>query len=134
MSNIPLEKAAEIFGQAFCKHASTFPENDLRKVRANFHSWAIFQQKNFCGLDGAWMIQFVRDDCDGDPYNPLIMVQILLHKDMSYEEEKQYLQLTKKTYQKEMAKHGLEVVNHYRICGLPPFAYKPLLAIDCSLL
>lgn len=57
-----------------------------------------------------------------NPFNPLILIQILMHPDMSMAEEYQYLLLTRRRYRQELAKHGLRLALHKRICTLPPFS------------
>jgi len=56
-----------------------------------------------------------------NPYNPLLILQILLEKDMSFKEEAQYLVLTKNRYIKELVEQQLRLLSYSRICVLPPF-------------
>ncbi len=56
-----------------------------------------------------------------NPFNPLILLQILIHPDMSLAEEQQYLLLTPSRYRRELSQHGLRLVSYRRICPFPPF-------------
>ena len=71
---IPLEEAARIFGDAFCKAASNLP--DTRKIRSTFFNWSVHRQCDYLGMPGAWMFQFERDITteEGTCYNPLIKI------------------------------------------------------------
>lgn len=65
--------------------------------------------------------------CEPNPYNPLFPIQILFNSDMSFEEEKQYLKLTKARYVKELNKYNLKIISYGKVCFLPPFVIKRLL-------
>jgi hypothetical protein len=54
-------------------------------------------------------------------YNPLILLQILFHKDMTLSEEIQYLTLTRRAYMNELKNNGLVMKSFRRFCFLPPF-------------
>ena len=56
-----------------------------------------------------------------NPFNPLILLQILIHPDMSLAEEYQYLLLTPRRYRRELSQYGLRLVSYKRICPFPPF-------------
>jgi hypothetical protein len=56
-----------------------------------------------------------------NPINPLILIQVLTHPDMSFAEEKQYLQLGRGAYRRELSKQGLAILHYRRFCLLPPF-------------
>jgi len=64
-----------------------------------------------------------------NPYNPLILLQILLHPDMSVAQEIQYLTLTPTRYANELAQNGLTVRRFKRLCLLPPPVTRILLRI-----
>ncbi len=56
-----------------------------------------------------------------NPINPLILIQVLLTKDMSFKEEAQYLQLNYRKYKKEIEAAGLRIITYKRLCIFPPF-------------
>jgi len=56
-----------------------------------------------------------------NPYNFLILVQILLHPDMKFKEEKSYLALTYSGMGQELKAAGIKKIRHRRICFFPPF-------------
>lgn len=60
-------------------------------------------------------------------YNPLIVLQILLHPDMSPAEEMQYVKLGRKHYERELGRHDLTVTGFRRLCFGPPIFTKCLL-------
>lgn len=62
-----------------------------------------------------------------NPYNPLILLQIIFQPDMSLAEEMQYLILTHRKYRKEVEKNGLVLSSFRRICFFPPFVTNLLL-------
>ena len=53
-------------------------------------------------------------------WNPLILLQILLRRDMSFAQETQYLKLTRRRYERELQSSGLVLTGFRRICLLPP--------------
>ena len=55
-----------------------------------------------------------------NPLNPLILLQILLHPDMSLSEEIQYLSLSYHRYKKEIENSGLALTSFKRLCFFPP--------------
>jgi hypothetical protein len=57
-----------------------------------------------------------------NPFNPLILLQILLHPDMSIGEEIQYLTLTPRKFRQEVENNGLVLSSFSRFCFFPPFA------------
>jgi phospholipid N-methyltransferase len=58
--------------------------------------------------------------CEPNPFNPLIMLQILLSRDMAWREEREYLRLTPSRYHLEMADTGLEPHGIRSILPVPP--------------
>lgn len=56
-----------------------------------------------------------------NPFNPLILLQILLNPDMHFSEEMQYVTLTRRKYMKELKDDHLVLVSFKRFCFLPPF-------------
>jgi len=56
-----------------------------------------------------------------NPYNPMIFMQILLNPDMSLSEEMQYLNLTRRKYEKEVEENSLVLSVFKRLCFFPPF-------------
>ena len=75
------------------------------------------------------------------PWNPLIILQLLLYPDMRMKDEWQYLKLTRKRLSQELNACGLTVAAYGKLCFLPPpitkialkssFMRKPLFALDC---
>jgi hypothetical protein len=75
-----------------------------------------------------------------NPWNPLIILQLLLYPDMRMKDEWQYLSLTRKRLTRELNACGLELAAYKKICILPPpltklalkqsFLKKPLMALD----
>lgn len=59
---ISLEEFALIFGEAFCKAASTLPVDDPRHVRAAYTNWSVYQQPDYYMYPGAWMFSYERTD------------------------------------------------------------------------
>jgi hypothetical protein len=57
---------------------------------------------------------------DPNPFNPLILLQILIHPAMKFEEEKGYLKLTRRKLLNECAACGLSKARHFYFCLLPP--------------
>jgi hypothetical protein len=55
-----------------------------------------------------------------NPWNPLIILQLLLYPDMRMKDEWQYLKLTKKTLSQELNACGLTVSAYGKLCFLPP--------------
>jgi hypothetical protein len=55
-----------------------------------------------------------------NPYNPLILLQVITHPDMRFREEQQYLSLNEKTYKNELAEAGLSILTDKRVLFLPP--------------
>ena len=55
-----------------------------------------------------------------NPWNPLIILQLIFYKDMRMRDEFQYLTFTKKKLAREFNRSGLELVTHDRLCFLPP--------------
>ncbi|MCK5784864.1 MAG: class I SAM-dependent methyltransferase, partial [Desulfobacterales bacterium] len=55
-----------------------------------------------------------------NPLNPLILLQIIFHPDMSLSEEIQYLSLTYNRYKKEIESSGLTLTSLKRFCFFPP--------------
>jgi hypothetical protein len=55
-----------------------------------------------------------------NPFNPLFLLQILLHPDMSFGEEIQYLKLTPNRYRREIEANGLRLTSTRNICFFPP--------------
>lgn len=64
-----------------------------------------------------------------NPYNPMILLQVFLHPDMSFEEEKPYLKLTRKGLGEELGQAGMRHFEHKRICFFPPFVSHFLIRI-----
>ncbi len=62
-----------------------------------------------------------------NPWNPLIFIQIILHPNMTFKEEKAYLSLTRKKVVKELGDAGIYRFVHKKICFLPPFVCEFLL-------
>jgi hypothetical protein len=63
-----------------------------------------------------------------NPFNPLIPIQILITKDMSFREEWQSFTLTKRRYEAELSRVGLELVDHsYILPLLPPQLFNRLI-------
>ncbi len=75
-----------------------------------------------------------------NPFNPLIILQLLLYPDMRMKDEWQYLSLTRKRLTREFNACGLDVAAHKTLCFLPPpltklvlkqpAFRKPLLSLD----
>jgi hypothetical protein len=75
-----------------------------------------------------------------NPFNPLIILQLMLYPDMRMKDEWQYLTLTRKRLTREFNACGLELAAYKRLCFLPPpltklalkqsYFTKPLLALD----
>jgi hypothetical protein len=75
-----------------------------------------------------------------NPFNPLIILQLLLYPDMRMKDEWQYLALTRKRLAREFTACGLELAAHKTLCFLPPpltklvlkqpLFRKPLLFLD----
>ncbi|MCX5904906.1 MAG: hypothetical protein NTV89_15875 [Proteobacteria bacterium] len=75
-----------------------------------------------------------------NPWNPLIVLQLMLHPDMRMQDEWQYLWLTKKRLAMEFNACGLELAEYGKLCFLPPpitklvlkqpLFRKPLLFVD----
>lgn len=55
-----------------------------------------------------------------NPWNPLLLIQILLTPGMHFSEEQQYLRLTRRRIAAELGDAGLAMVNYRRIVALPP--------------
>ena len=55
-----------------------------------------------------------------NPWNPLIILQLLLYPDMRMENEWQYLKLTKRRLSQELNDCGLTLTQYGRLCLLPP--------------
>lgn len=55
-----------------------------------------------------------------NPFNPLIILQLLVYRDMRMRDEFQYITLTKKKLSREFNSCGLSIVTHDRLCFLPP--------------
>jgi hypothetical protein len=55
-----------------------------------------------------------------NPWNPLILIQLMLYKDMRLKDEMQYITFSKRKLSREFAGCGLRLVNHDRLCFLPP--------------
>jgi hypothetical protein len=81
-----------------------------------------------------------------NPFNPLIILQLMLYPDMRMKDEWQYLRLTRKRLAREFSACGLELAAHKTLCFFPPpitklalkqaFCRKPLMALDafCAVL
>jgi hypothetical protein len=77
-----------------------------------------------------------------NPFNPLIILQLMLYPDMRMKDEWQYLTLTRNRLTREFNACGLELAAYKRICFLPPPVTKlalkqpsfrkPLLALDAA--
>jgi hypothetical protein len=55
-----------------------------------------------------------------NPWNPLILIQLMLYRDMRLKDEMQYITFSKRKLAREFASCGLKIVNHDRLCFLPP--------------
>lgn len=55
-----------------------------------------------------------------NPWNPLILIQLTLYKDMRMKDEMQYITFSKRKISREFASCGLRLVHHDRICFFPP--------------
>jgi hypothetical protein len=55
-----------------------------------------------------------------NPWNPLIILQLMLYPDMRMENEWQYLKLTKRRLSQELNDCGLTLTKYGRLCLLPP--------------
>jgi len=55
-----------------------------------------------------------------NPWNPLIILQLLLYPDMRMKDEWQYLKLTKRRLSQELNDCGLTLTKYGRLCFLPP--------------
>ena len=55
-----------------------------------------------------------------NPWNPLLLLQIVSTPGMSFAEEKQYLRLNRSRMRRELNEAGLAMVNYRRIVSLPP--------------
>jgi hypothetical protein len=55
-----------------------------------------------------------------NPWNPLIILQLLLYPDMTMKDEWQYVKLTKKRLSRELNDCGMTVTAYGRLCFLPP--------------
>jgi SAM-dependent methyltransferase len=67
-----------------------------------------------------------------NPFNPALLVQIAITKDMSFKEEWQYLYLTKRRYIKELNEAGLSLEFHNYLCCLPPQLLNMILGWDAG--
>ena len=56
-----------------------------------------------------------------NPYNPLIFLQILFHRNMSVTKEIKYILLTRRKYRRELEENGLTLASFKRFCFFPPF-------------
>jgi hypothetical protein len=75
-----------------------------------------------------------------NPFNPLIILQLMLYRDMRFKNEFQYLTFTKSKLSRELSQCGLKVLMHNRFCFMPPpitrlalkrsFFVKPLLLLE----
>ena len=100
-SDYSVEKPVMIFGFHIMHHLTS----DSRRVLYDFvkktGSTCVFVEPN--------------------PYNPLILIQLMVEPDLSYSEEKQYLKLTKRFYHEEFMKNDIVMKSFKRICFIPPF-------------
>jgi len=55
-----------------------------------------------------------------NPWNPLIILQVILNPNMTFKEEIEYLKLTKKRLLREFKSCGLFKMRHFNICFFPP--------------
>ena len=62
-------------------------------------------------------------------WNPLILLQILLRRDMSFAQESRYLKLTRRRYERELRREGLLPTGLRRICLLPPVIARIMLRV-----
>jgi hypothetical protein len=62
-----------------------------------------------------------------NPFNPLIILQLMLYPDMRMKDEWQYLTLTRKRLSRELNACGLDLAAYNKICILPPPLTKLLL-------
>lgn len=62
-----------------------------------------------------------------NPYNPLIMLQILIERDMKLKNEWQYAMLTKSKYAHELEMQDLKLTTHKYFCPIPPIMVNQLL-------
>jgi hypothetical protein len=65
-----------------------------------------------------------------NPWNPLIILQLMLYKDMRLKDEFQYLTFTKKKLSREFNMFGLTVETYDRLCFLPPPITKAILKLS----
>jgi hypothetical protein len=56
-----------------------------------------------------------------NPFNPLILLQIILSPDMSIKEEYRYLFQTSGYLRRELQRHGLAISARKKVCPFPPF-------------
>ena len=56
-----------------------------------------------------------------NPFNPLVLLHIMLNPDMALSEEIEYLKLTRTRFRQELAADGLTLIRHKPVCLLPPF-------------
>ncbi|NDC37506.1 MAG: class I SAM-dependent methyltransferase [Proteobacteria bacterium] len=67
-----------------------------------------------------------------NPLNPLLLLQILLTKDMSFWEERRYLVLGRGRYASELAANGLEILHYERFLVTPPVLANTLLQMSAK--
>jgi hypothetical protein len=101
IENESVEKNTLVFCFHLLHHLSPKERGCLYEFIRNLQAKAVFVEPN--------------------PFNPLILIQVLIHPDMSMAEEYQYLLLTRRRYRQELSKHGLRLASYKRICTLPPF-------------
>jgi len=118
INNIP--KKSIIFSYHLLHHLSYEQRKELFTSLAETNAPAVFIEPN--------------------PFNPLIILQLMLYKDMRFKNEFQYLTFTKNKLSRELSQWGLRVLMHSRFCILPPpilrlalkqpFFVKPLLLLE----
>jgi len=104
--------AAEYF------HAGNIPENSICYGFHVLHHMSVSQRKELFHCIKKLCLKAVF--LEPNPWNPMILLQIISHPDMQFKMEKEYLKLTKNRLQEELRSCDLNASQHMPVCFFVP--------------
>jgi len=128
----PSESYVAVLNQLFDKEQVTIMNTSMEEFFKNtsippkslffnfhlLHHLTLEQRKEF--FNYLRIAQAAAVFLEPNPWNPLIILQLMLYPDMRMENEWQYLKLTKRRLSQELNDCGLTLTQYDRLCLLPP--------------